>query len=87
MKKTGIVRSRVDLRGMRLEEALTEVDKMLDDALWAGLKEITLIHGQGTGKLKQGLRHSLDRHPLVKGHRGGTRPEGGDGVTVVSLAN
>lgn len=85
VQKSGIVRTQVDLRGMRLEEALVEVEKMLDDALWAGLKEVSLIHGQGTGRLKQGLRLYLSQHNLVKEYRQGTRPEGGDGVTVVSL--
>ena len=70
---------------MRLEEAQVEVDKILDDALLAGLKEITLIHGMGTGRLKQGLRLYLSQHRLVKEYRPGTRPEGGDGVTVVNI--
>ncbi|HHX87736.1 MAG TPA: endonuclease MutS2 [Firmicutes bacterium] len=85
VQTSGPVRTRVDLRGMRLEEARAEVDKMLDDALLAGLKEITLIHGMGTGRLKQGLRLFLSKHRLVKEYRPGTRPEGGDGVTVVSV--
>lgn len=85
VQKTGAVRTQVDLRGMRLEEALAETEKMLDDALWAGLSQITLIHGQGTGSLKQGLRSYLSGHRLVREHRRGSRPEGGDGVTVVSL--
>ncbi len=85
VQKSGTVHKEIDLRGMRQEEALEKVEKALDDALWAGLKEITLIHGQGTGRLKQGLRRHLEQHCLVKEYRRGTRPEGGDGVTVVSL--
>ncbi|NMA92980.1 MAG: endonuclease MutS2 [Firmicutes bacterium] len=85
VQKSGIVRTQVDLRGMRLEEALMKVEKALDDALWAGLRRIDLIHGMGTGRLRRGLRRYLSAHRLVGKYRPGTRPEGGDGVTIVSL--
>jgi DNA mismatch repair protein MutS2 len=60
-------------------------DKIIDNALWAGLNEVDLIHGKGTGKLKQGLRAYLKGHPLVDSYRSGSGAEGGEGVTVVTL--
>ncbi|MGI6601126.1 MAG: Smr/MutS family protein [Dethiobacteria bacterium] len=68
-----------------MEEAIPLVDKLLDDALWAGLGQVTLIHGKGTGRLKEGLRDYLRAHPLVKSMRSGVAGEGGSGVTVVIL--
>lgn len=85
LKKEISVRSEVDLRGMNVEEALHSVDKYLDDAAWAGLTLITLIHGKGTGKLKEGLRPYLKEHRLVRSYRSGVSGEGGEGVTVVEL--
>ncbi len=79
------VRSEMDLRGFTVEEALPAVDKYLDDAAWAGLTRVTLIHGKGTGKLKAGLRAYLKEHRLVRTFRGGAPAEGGEGVTVVEL--
>jgi DNA mismatch repair protein MutS2 len=75
----------VDLRGLNLDEAQPLVDKILDNALWAGLNQVDLIHGKGTGKLKQGLRIYLKEHPLVESFRSGIAAEGGEGVTVVTL--
>ncbi len=85
LKKEISVRSEVDLRGMTVEEALHSVDKYLDDAALAGLTRVTLIHGKGTGKLKEGLRPYLKKHRLVRGTRSGVSGEGGEGVTVVEL--
>ncbi|HSW35696.1 MAG TPA: endonuclease MutS2 [Candidatus Limnocylindrales bacterium] len=75
----------VDLRGLNLEEAQPIVDKLLDNALWAGLTRVNIIHGKGTGKLKQGLRIYLKQHNLVSVFRSGLPSEGGEGVTVVEL--
>lgn len=74
-----------DLRGMTLDEAILEVDKYLDDAVLAGLHEVSLIHGKGTGALRRGLNEYLKTHPQVVGFRLGVEGEGGSGVTVVSL--
>jgi DNA mismatch repair protein MutS2 len=79
------ISSSVDLRGLNFEQAQPLVDKLLDDALWAGLNSVDLIHGKGTGKLKQALREYLKEHPLVKSMRSGNPAEGGEGVTVVSI--
>lgn len=75
----------LDLRGLNLEEAMPLVDKLLDNALWAGLNQVDLIHGKGTGKLKKGLRDYLKEHKLVSSFRSGEASEGGEGVTVVEL--
>lgn len=85
VQKETVLGSSVDLRGLTLEEAVPLVDKLLDDSLWAGLKRVDIIHGKGTGKLKQGLREYLKEHQLVGGFRSGNPGEGGEGVTVVEL--
>ncbi len=79
------ISSSVDLRGLNFDEAQPLVDKLLDNALWAGLNRVDLIHGKGTGKLKEALRGYLQTHPLVGKLRSGNPAEGGEGVTVVDL--
>jgi len=83
--KSGEISSQIDLRGLTLEEAVRQVDKYLDDACLVGLKEVTLIHGKGTGALRKGLREFLKEHPQVADFRLGGQGEGGLGVTVVKL--
>lgn len=75
----------INVLGKVLDDALLDVDKYLDDAYIAGLKEVTVIHGRGTGTLREGLGHMFKSHKHVKGYRKGTYQEGGDGVTVVTL--
>jgi DNA mismatch repair protein MutS2 len=75
----------LDLRGQRVEETLPQVDKYLDDAFLAGMPFVRLVHGKGTGALRQAVREQLRAHPLVKSHRSGERGEGGSGVTVAYL--
>ncbi len=79
------ISSSVDLRGLNFDQAQPLVDKLLDNALWAGLNRVDLIHGKGTGKLKEALRSYLHAHPLVGKLRSGNPAEGGEGVTVVDL--
>lgn len=79
------VPSSVDLRGMDSEEALYTTDKYLDDAYRAGLTEVTVVHGKGTGVLRQVINEMLKKHPHVKSYRLGSYGEGGSGVTVVEL--
>ena len=75
----------LDLRGARVEEALSALERYLEDASLAGLQKVTVIHGLGTGALRDAVRSDSGVHPLVKTVRAGERGEGGDGVTVVEL--
>ena len=79
------VKMECDVRGMALDEAISEVDNYLDNAVLAGYHEVSIIHGKGTGTLRSGLRSHLHRHPLLSGHRSGRYGEGEAGVTVVTL--
>ncbi|MDP4143913.1 MAG: endonuclease MutS2 [Bacillota bacterium] len=79
------VSSSVNLRGMDSEEAVYTVDKYLDDAYVAGLSEVTIIHGKGTGALRSAITDMLKRHKHVKAYRLGNYGEGGTGVTVAEL--
>lgn len=79
------VRSELDLRGHNIEEAIQETDKYLDDAVLAGLQQVSLIHGKGTGALRSGLHRYLQTNPYVKKYRLGGQGEGGSGATVVQL--
>ncbi|MCX7781248.1 MAG: endonuclease MutS2 [Negativicutes bacterium] len=87
-KKELVVRDvvrEVDVRGMTVEEAEDVLGKFLDDAVLAGLNEVSIIHGKGTGALRKGLRAYLASHPHVKSISVGEFNQGGDGVTVVRL--
>lgn len=75
----------LDLRGARVDEALDGLARYLDDAALAGLDRVTIIHGLGTGALRDAVRAAAATHPLVKSFRPGERGEGGDGATIVSL--
>jgi DNA mismatch repair protein MutS2 len=75
----------LDLRGQRVDDVLPRVDKYLDDAFLAGMPFVRIVHGKGTGALRQAVRQQLRDHPLVKSHRPGERGEGGSGVTIAYL--
>jgi len=75
----------IDVRGKTSDDAILDVDKYLDDAYTSGLRQVTIIHGKGTGVLRQAIRNFLKRHPLVKSFRDGTYGEGEQGVTIVEL--
>ncbi|MCI1944339.1 endonuclease MutS2 [Clostridium luticellarii] len=79
------VSTSVDLRGMDSIEATYITDKYLDDAYLGGLKEVTIIHGKGTGVLRNSITDMLKHHSHVKNYRLGEYGEGGSGVTVVEL--
>lgn len=83
--KTQNVSISIDVRGKSLDDAVMDVDKYLDDATMAGLKEVTIIHGRGEGILRKGLQEMMRSHKHVKRFRKGNFDEGGDGVTVVTL--
>jgi DNA mismatch repair protein MutS2 len=75
----------LNLRGMRVDEALPRLNKYLDDAYLAALPYARIIHGKGTGALREAAREALAEHPLVASFRPGDLNEGGDGVTIVKL--
>ena len=74
-----------DVRGMALDEALEEVEQYLDEAMLAGLHEVTIVHGKGTGILREGIQKHLKTYPQVKSFRRGKYGEGEEGVTVVEI--
>jgi DNA mismatch repair protein MutS2 len=74
------------LRHLTVDEALLKLDKYLHDAFMAGLCQVRIIHGKGTGTLRQAVQNQLARHPLVKSYRLGEYGEGGAGVTIAKLA-
>ncbi len=75
----------LDLRGLTVDEMLVELDRYLDTAYLAGLPFVRIIHGKGTGALRQAVREELRGHPLVSEFRAGDLNEGGEGVTVARL--
>ncbi len=85
LQRARTVASSLDLRGARVEEALEALGRYLDDASLAGLEQVTIIHGLGTGALRDAVRAEAGTHPLVKSCRAGERGEGGDGATIVRL--
>ncbi|MHC1747709.1 MAG: endonuclease MutS2 [Cellulosilyticaceae bacterium] len=85
ISKTMNIRPEVDVRGMLADEATSVVDKYLDDAYLAGLKQVTIIHGKGTGALRAAITMMLKRHPHVESQRPGKYGEGEAGVTVVEV--
>ena len=74
----------LDLRGLRVDEALSRVDEALNDAALDGAGTVRIIHGKGTGALRQAIREYLGGHPLVLSAQNGEGP-GGDGITVAEL--
>jgi DNA mismatch repair protein MutS2 len=76
---------RLDVRGWRVEELVREVEHFLDRLYSEGEPDCAILHGHGTGALKQALRELLSSSPYVGGFRPGDRHEGGDAVTVVTL--
>ncbi len=77
----------LNLRGLRVEEAIPRLDKYLNDAYLAGLPSVRIIHGRGTGALRRAVREQLEGHPLVASYRPGDQHEGGDGATVAKLVS
>lgn len=75
----------LDLRGERYEDALVRLEKYIDDALLAGYPRVSIIHGKGTGALRQGVQEYLRNHRAVKNIRFGDQGEGGIGVTIVEF--
>ncbi|WP_342432524.1 endonuclease MutS2 [Neobacillus sp. FSL H8-0543] len=79
------VKLELDLRGERYEAALSRVEKYIDDALLSNYPRVSIIHGKGTGALRQGVQEYLRNHRSVKKIRFGEAGEGGSGVTIVEF--
>ena len=75
----------IDIRGFTVDEGIEAIDKFIDDALISGLEQIYIIHGKGTGKLRQGIYRFLDHHPRVKNKSYPEWSLGDTGMTIVNL--
>jgi DNA mismatch repair protein MutS2 len=75
----------LDLHAMTVDEAIPLMQEYLDVAFCGGLREVRIVHGKGTGTLRQAVMRELKKHPLVRSFRTGDRFEGSTGATVVQL--
>ena len=75
----------LDIRGQRVDEGLDVLDRYLERAYLAGLPYVRIIHGKGTGRLRESVREALATNPHISSFENGGRTEGGDGVTVAHL--
>jgi DNA mismatch repair protein MutS2 len=81
------IQSQLDLRGLTTEEARFRLDQYLNEAYMEGLSTVRVVHGKGTGAVRQAVRDLLVDHPLVRSHETAEQREGGEGATVVQLAS
>jgi len=75
----------LDIRGQRVDEGLDALDRYVEKAYLAGLPFVRIIHGKGTGRLRESVRQALGRNPHIKRFESGGRTEGGEGVTIAHL--
>ena len=85
LQKTQNIGRDIDIRGLMVDEAEMVVGKFLDDAVIAGLSQVLVIHGKGTGALRKGIHDYLKRHKSVLNYQFADINEGGTGATVVDL--
>ena len=85
VNKTSKVSPEINLLGMYVDEAVSVLDKYLDDVYLSGLSQVRIVHGKGTGALRKGIRSYLDSNPVIKDHHLGSEGEGGDGVTIATF--
>ena len=83
--KAMFISPEINVIGKTVDEAVSLIDKYLDDAALSHLEKVTIIHGKGTGALRNGIHQFLKKHPLVKSFRSGEYGEGEYGVTIVEL--
>ena len=79
------ISSELDLHAMTVDEALPLMHEYLNEAYLSGLREVRIVHGKGTGILRQAVNRELKKHPLVRSFRQGGRGEGSNGATVVEF--
>lgn len=84
-KEKGLAKTELNLRGMTVLEAESEIDMFIDNAVMAGLSPISIIHGKGTGALRSAVHSILKTNKSVKSFRLGKYGEGEDGVTIIEL--
>jgi len=85
LSKSKNISNRIDIRGTNVDEAIEILDKFLDDAYLSGLHEVTIIHGKGTGALRNGVHNFLRKNEHVSSFRPGVYGEGEEGVTIVEI--
>lgn len=85
IKSDKMYNNKIDVRGYNTEDAIYEIDKFLDDSFIANLNEVTIVHGKGTGVLRNNISDFLKKHKLVKSFSFAKFNEGGDGATIVKL--
>ncbi|WP_129045285.1 endonuclease MutS2 [Companilactobacillus metriopterae] len=83
--KSATVSNKLDLRGKRYEEAMTELDQFIDSALLSNYNQVTIIHGFGTGAIRNGVKEYLQSNPRVKSFEYAPASSGGSGATIVNL--
>ena len=90
MNKVGVKAERrgkmeLDIRGCACDDGIYQLDSFIDRAVMSNISTITIIHGKGTGLLRQAVHRRLKSHPSVKSYRIGVFGEGEDGVTIAEL--
>ena len=88
INKSSSIRPEINVLGMTVDEAVSQLDKFIDDACLANLGQITVIHGKGTGALRKGIHNylkTLKKQKRISGYRDGEFGEGDMGVTVIML--
>lgn len=80
------IEEELDLHRLTVDEAITQLDQFLNTAFQAGLYRVRIVHGKGTGILRQEVRRYLSGHPLVKSYCPADRYHGGAGATQVDLS-
>lgn len=85
VSKDRSITGEIDIRGFACDEGVMEVDRYIDSAILSGIETITVIHGKGTGVLRNAIHSHLRKHKNVEGFRVGTFGEGENGVTIVTL--
>ena len=78
-------KNEINLIGRKVDEAVDMVDKFLDDAFLAQMNQVRIVHGMGTGALRQAISELLSNHPHVGRFESASHSEGGRGVTIVTL--
>ena len=81
-----VIADQIEVRGQTVDDAIPKVDQFLDEGFRAGIPRLRIVHGKGTGKMRNAVRELLTRHPLVKDFNFAARPEGGEGVTIAEMA-